>query len=49
MIYSLPFFTGEFCQTEVDECDPDPCQNGATCTDQFNAYECACVLGYTGT
>ena len=32
---------------KIDECDPDPCQNGGTCTDLVNAFSCACVPGYT--
>uniref|UniRef100_K1QI49 Versican core protein n=1 Tax=Magallana gigas TaxID=29159 RepID=K1QI49_MAGGI len=26
-----------------------PCQNGGTCLDLINKYECQCVPGYTGT
>ena len=26
-----PGFSGSRCDEEIDECDPDPCQNGATC------------------
>ncbi len=33
----------------TDHCAPSPCQNGGTCTDQFNGYTCACVGGFTGT
>ena len=33
---------------DIDDCTPDPCQNGGTCTDGVNDYTCACVLGYTG-
>ena len=24
-------YTGDICDTEVNECDPNPCQNGGTC------------------
>lgn len=27
---------------DIDECDSDPCQNGATCTDAANSYTCLC-------
>ncbi|XP_030844962.1 mucin-like protein isoform X1 [Strongylocentrotus purpuratus] len=37
------------CQTDIDDCNPEPCQNGGTCTDGLNSYTCACVLGYTGS
>lgn len=33
----------------VDDCAPNPCQNGGTCTDGVNAYTCACAEGYWGT
>ena len=31
---------------DVDECSPNPCENGGTCTDGINNYTCACVPGY---
>ena len=33
----------------INECDPDPCQNGASCTDGIGEYTCECTTGYTGT
>jgi hypothetical protein len=33
---------------DIDECVPNPCQNGGTCTDGVNSYTCSCVAGYTG-
>ena len=27
-----PGYTGRDCGVEINECDPDPCMNGATCT-----------------
>ena len=39
-----------FCyNTDIDDCDPDPCQNGGTCTDGVDSYTCTCVTGFTGT
>ena len=35
--------------TDINECVPDPCQNGATCVDQVGSYRCDCVAGYTGS
>ena len=27
----IPGYTGSDCETEINECQPDPCENGATC------------------
>jgi Notch-like protein len=32
----------------VDNCDPNPCQNGGSCTDGVNTHTCDCVEGFTG-
>ena len=34
--------------TDIDECQSDPCKNGATCNNEVNAYTCTCADGYTG-
>ena len=46
-------FTGENC-TVLTLCDPDPCQNGATCTERLHSngteyFDCECLPGYNGT
>ena len=46
-------FTGENC-TVLTLCDPDPCQNGATCTERLHSngteyFNCDCLPGYKGT
>lgn len=33
-------YTGSYCQEQVDECSPNPCQNGAICTDYLGGYSC---------
>eukprot|EP00670_Eutreptiella_braarudii_P006058 CAMPEP_0174286670 /NCGR_PEP_ID=MMETSP0809-20121228/12749_1 /TAXON_ID=73025 ORGANISM="Eutreptiella gymnastica-like, Strain CCMP1594" /NCGR_SAMPLE_ID=MMETSP0809 /ASSEMBLY_ACC=CAM_ASM_000658 /LENGTH=252 /DNA_ID=CAMNT_0015382833 /DNA_START=19 /DNA_END=774 /DNA_ORIENTATION=- len=33
---------------DVDDCSPDPCQNGGTCTDGVNSHTCACPARYSG-
>lgn len=33
-------YTGSYCEDQVDECSPSPCQNGATCTDYPGGYSC---------
>uniref|UniRef100_A0A3Q2XA83 Crumbs cell polarity complex component 2 n=1 Tax=Hippocampus comes TaxID=109280 RepID=A0A3Q2XA83_HIPCM len=37
-----PGFTGVHCEVDIDECDSNPCQNGATCEDAANSYICQC-------
>ena len=35
------------CETEINECAHDPCQNNATCIDQVAKFECNCTTNYT--
>ncbi|TKR93117.1 hypothetical protein L596_007633 [Steinernema carpocapsae] len=42
-----PGYTGVFCEIDIDDCNPNPCLNGGTCTDKVNAFECSCVTGTT--
>ena len=41
--YCLLFYT------VVDRCDPNPCQNGAICTNLGTSFQCQCLDGFTGT
>ncbi|PIK52467.1 putative sushi, von Willebrand factor type A [Apostichopus japonicus] len=44
----IPGFIGSNCEIEIDECETQPCQNGATCLDGVNSFSCTCTEGYTG-
>ena len=33
---------------DIDECLSDPCQNGETCNNHINAFNCSCAPGYQG-
>ena len=34
---------------EINECQSNPCLNGATCSDILLGYTCICSAGFTGT
>ena len=34
---------------DINDCSPDPCQNGGTCVDLVGSYRCDCKTGYSGT
>lgn len=34
--------SGVHCEVDINECDSDPCKNGATCEDAANHYRCHC-------
>ena len=40
---------GQLCEINVNECEPNPCLNGGTCTDRVNGFTCQCAAGWTGT
>ena len=35
-------FTGQDCEVNIDECEPEPCLNGGRCDDGINEYACDC-------
>lgn len=40
-------FTGDRCQTNIDECASRPCENNATCVDGIGKFTCNCLPGKT--
>ncbi|KAI0239923.1 Mucin-like protein [Lamellibrachia satsuma] len=44
----MPGYTGDRCETDINECASNPCTNGASCVDAVNSYSCSCRAGYTG-
>lgn len=41
-------FAGELCNFEYNECESNPCLNGAQCTDHIGEFSCKCTRGYSG-
>ena len=35
-------------EIDIDECQSNPCVNGATCNDHVAFYNCSCVIGWIG-
>jgi|GEM_PF-559780 len=42
-------YSGTSCETNDDDCAPNPCLNGGVCTDGVDGYSCACPAGFEGT
>lgn len=45
-----PFFYGQTCKQDVNECaqNPSPCKNGGVCVNEVGTYRCQCPQEYTG-
>lgn len=41
-------FTGKNCDSNIDDCPGHECQNGGTCVDGVNTYNCQCNPEFTG-
>ena len=41
-------YTGDRCQTDIDDCAPTPCSNGGSCVDGVDSFTCTCALPFTG-
>ena len=39
---------GLTCESNINDCDPDPCQNNGTCLDGINNYRCECNSDWMG-
>ncbi|XP_070560578.1 uncharacterized protein [Ptychodera flava] len=37
-----PGFVGEYCHTDYNECESNPCPSNFTCVDQINSFACYC-------
>ena len=48
MTTGVTIFEGDNCETNIDDCDPDPCLNSGQCIDLTNDYKCTCNPGFTG-
>ena len=35
--------------SDINNCEPNPCQNDGTCTDGVDTYTCSCVTGFEGS
>lgn len=42
-------FAGQNCEENIDDCPGNSCQNGGTCVDGVNTYNCRCPPEWTGT
>ncbi|EJW75735.1 hypothetical protein WUBG_13357, partial [Wuchereria bancrofti] len=43
-----PGFTGQNCETNINDCSPSPCPLAATCIDQVGGFFCQCPFNMTG-
>lgn len=43
-----PGFTGQRCESTVDQCQSSPCLNGGTCKSTINGFSCVCPPSFSG-
>ncbi|KAK3760498.1 hypothetical protein RRG08_022784, partial [Elysia crispata] len=46
--YCHPGYTGLRCESEIDMCENNPCENNGTCDSRLLGYHCICPDGFTG-
>ena len=46
--YFKIFYLDFFDASEINECEPNLCLNGATCVDGHADFDCLCAEGYYG-
>jgi len=39
-------FMGYYCETQIDQCQSNPCLNGGICRTLINSFKCDCPSGY---
>ena len=47
-IFLIVFHLRNYLFTDINECDSNPCQHGATCVNDVNRFQCTCMPGYSG-
>ena len=45
--YSILFPLGHNCEVDIDDCNPNPCQNNGNCTDEVDDFKCDCSTSET--
>ena len=41
-------FSGQQCETDVNECETTPCLNGGSCSNSPGSFQCQCTSNYKG-
>ncbi|XP_076832194.1 protocadherin Fat 4 isoform X2 [Brachyhypopomus gauderio] len=41
-------FNGNRCESDIDECTENPCENGGTCFNRPGGFLCSCTEGFSG-
>lgn len=47
-VFNVSGYTGKNCNSNIDECVSQPCQNNGTCEDGIGNYSCHCMVGFNG-